>query len=76
MHELTRRVKTAEAKAQLSELVSRVAYGAEHFLSERHGKPVAGLVSAEDLAKLEDGSAKEELPGLVEIWGPDDGGRD
>jgi len=69
----TKVVRAAEAKAQLSELVSRVAYGGERFLIERHGKPVAALVSAEDLAKLENGAAKEEpkkgLLALVGIWG-------
>lgn len=67
---MTKRVKAAEAKAQLSELVSRVAYGGERFLIERHGKPVAALVSAEDLAKLENGAAKEEpKKGLLALVG-------
>ena len=43
----------ADAKKHLSELMSRVAYNQERFLILRHGKPMAALVSAEDLARLE-----------------------
>ena len=43
----------ADAKKHLSELMSRVAYNHERFLILRHGKPMAALVSAEDLARLE-----------------------
>src|SRR5947209_14982314 len=63
---MTKRVKAAEAKAHLSELVSRVAYGGERFLIERHGKPVAALVSAGDLAKLDEPTA-EPRRGLLAI---------
>ena len=33
--------------------MSRVAYNNERFLIERRGKPMAALVSAEDVARLE-----------------------
>ena len=42
-----------EVKAQLSEFIGRVAYGRERVLILRHGKPVAALVSVEDLRWLE-----------------------
>lgn len=66
---MSEKVSAAEAKAQLSTLVSRVAYGRERFLIERHGKPVAALVSAEDLAKLEHEPAepREVRRGLLAI---------
>lgn len=50
---MTRKVAAAEAKARLSELVSRVAHGGERIVIERHGKPVAALVSMADLGKID-----------------------
>ena len=50
---MSKNLSVADAKKHLSELMSRVAYNKERFLIERHGKPVAALVSVEDLAKLE-----------------------
>ena len=50
------RVGTHEAKTHLSEYVNRVRYGGERIVIERHGKPVAALVSTEDLARLEGSS--------------------
>ena len=43
----------ADAKKNLSELMSRAAYNNERFLIQRQGKPMAALVSIEDLAWLE-----------------------
>ena len=43
----------ADAKKNLSELMSRAAYNNERFLIQRRGKPMAALVSVEDLARLE-----------------------
>lgn len=53
---------TAEAKARLSELVNRVVYGDERVVIMRRGKPVAALVSVEDLHRL-------ESPAMVETKG-------
>ena len=50
---MTETVSVADAKKRLSELMSRVAYNRERFLVQRRGKPMAALVSAEDLALLE-----------------------
>ena len=50
---MSKNLSVADAKKHLSELMSRVAYNQERFLIERHGKPMAALVSAEDLARLE-----------------------
>ncbi len=50
---MSKKLSVADAKKHLSELMSRVAYNQERFLIERHGKPMAALVSAEDLARLE-----------------------
>jgi prevent-host-death family protein len=42
-----------EARNNLAEAINRVSYGGERVLFARRGKPVAALVSAEDLALLE-----------------------
>jgi antitoxin (DNA-binding transcriptional repressor) of toxin-antitoxin stability system len=49
---MTETVSMVLAKALLSELASRTAAG-ERFVILRRGKPVAGLVSAADVARLE-----------------------
>ena len=46
-------ISVADAKNHLSELMSRVFYKKERFLIERRGKPMAALVPAEDLVRLE-----------------------
>ncbi len=54
------RVGTHEAKTHLSEYINRVRYRGKRILIERHGKPVAALVSPEDLARLESSSESVE----------------
>ena len=46
-------ISVADAKKHLSELMSRVAYHKERFLIGRRSEPIATLVSADDLARLE-----------------------
>lgn len=50
---MTTRVGTQKAKTHLSEYLNRVAYAGERVVVERHGKPVAALVSVDDLVRLE-----------------------
>jgi prevent-host-death family protein len=50
---MVKRVSTAQAKAQLSALMAQVAYGGERIIIERRGKPLAALVSVDDLWRLE-----------------------
>jgi len=50
---MTSVLSVGDAKKRFSELMSRVTYGRERFLIRRRGKPMAALVSAEDLACLE-----------------------
>ena len=59
------RVSAAEAKAQLSELVSRVAYGHERVIIERRGKPLAALIGIEELERLEPPTPKH--PDLFDL---------
>lgn len=48
-----KRVSAAEAKAHLSELMAQVAYGGQRVIIERRGKPMAALVSIDELRRLE-----------------------
>ena len=50
---MTLTVDTSQMKAQFSEFIGRVAFGRERLLVLRRGKPVAALVSVEDLRRLE-----------------------
>ena len=43
----------AEAKNRFSDVLRRAEYGGERVVVERHGKPVAAIVSTEDLRRLE-----------------------
>lgn len=50
---MAKRIGLAEAKAKFSALVDDVLHHAEHYLIERRGKPVAALVSVDELHRLE-----------------------
>jgi prevent-host-death family protein len=58
----------AEAKATLSEAIREVKAGSPVLIT-RHGKPVAALVRAEDLATLERLRAAGPQQGLASIAG-------
>jgi prevent-host-death family protein len=45
-------IPVTQARAELSDLVNRVTYGGERIVLTRHGKAVAAIVSAADLARL------------------------
>lgn len=78
---MAERIGASEAKAHFSELLARVGFAGERFLVERRGKPLAALVGAEDLKRLEGegGSEVGQRPrgamALVGMWGDliDDG---
>jgi prevent-host-death family protein len=69
---MAKRVSAAQAKAQLSELVARVAHGGERYVIERRGRPLAALVSLGDLECVEQSSARADRPlgalALVGAW--------
>jgi prevent-host-death family protein len=71
---MTKRIDLSTAKAQFSAVVDSVLHDAEPYLIERRGKPVAALVSADDLERLEAtraGAAKRPLGALalLGLWG-------
>jgi prevent-host-death family protein len=47
------RFSTSEARSKLAEIINEVAYGGHRILLHRHGKDVAAVVPARDLALLE-----------------------
>jgi prevent-host-death family protein len=49
---MTREVAVTQARDELADLINHVAYGNERIVLTRHGKPVAALVSPDDLAWL------------------------
>ena len=44
----------AAAKSRFSELLHRAGNGKERFLIRKRGKPLAAIVSSDDLARLEE----------------------
>lgn len=50
---MAEQVPVTQARAQLSDLVNRVAYAGDRIELTRHGKVVAALVSAEDYNQLQ-----------------------
>jgi len=70
---VVKRVSAAQAKAQLSALAAEVAYGGQHVIIERRGKPLVALVSVQDLERLEQDRATSARPqgalALAGAWG-------
>ena len=59
-------VSIVEVKSRLSEIVAKSAYNQERYIITKRNKPVAALVSIEDLMILEQ---HQEKAGLAEIAG-------
>lgn len=57
----------AEARNNLAEAINRVSYGGERVLFARRGKPVAALISAEDLALLQGIEDAEDIRAAVKV---------
>jgi prevent-host-death family protein len=66
---MAKTVNVAEAKRDFSELMTRAAHKGERFIIARRGKPMAALVSMEDLRKLTPPSEKPRgLLAAVGAW--------
>lgn len=57
MYTLLMAVPLTEARARLGELVSQARHGHEPVTLTDHGKPVAAIIGAEELADLQDWAA-------------------
>lgn len=53
-------IPVTQARADLAELINRVVYGGERVVVTRHGRPLAALVSAADLERLENPSHEQD----------------
>jgi len=62
---MSKAFSTADIKARLSEMIGKVAHGRERLVVLRRGKPVAALVSVEDLRRLEALDAADAREGTI-----------
>ena len=70
---MTETLSVSEAKERLSEIVDRVAGNGDRFVIESQGRPVAAVVSAEELNGLgEEADRPEGLLGAVGILSEED----
>jgi prevent-host-death family protein len=61
-------VSVANAKSHLSELIARSSYAHERFIITKRDKPVAALVSLEDLQIIEQHEERQGLASIVGQW--------
>jgi prevent-host-death family protein len=57
----------AEARNNLADAINRVSYGGERVVFARRGKPVAALVSAEDLGLLQRIEDAEDIRAAAKV---------
>ena len=57
----------SEARAGISEILNRVAFGGERIVLERHGKHVAAIVPMSDLASLEAKTSPGRVPDRMPV---------
>ena len=62
------KVSVAAAKSHLSELIAKSAYSKEKFIITRRNKPIAALVSIEDLRVIEQAEQRKGLASLAGKW--------
>lgn len=55
------RLPVSQVRERFSEILSEVAYGHERIVLQRHGKDVAAVISAEDLARFEELEDRADL---------------
>ena len=61
-------VQIANAKSHFSELISKSAYQQERIIITKRDKPVAALVSIDDLHLLEQAEEKQGLAAVARKW--------
>jgi prevent-host-death family protein len=61
-------VSVANAKSHLSELIAKSSYGHERFVITRRNKPVAALVSLDDLQIIEQHEEQQGLIAIARQW--------
>ncbi|MCJ8502485.1 type II toxin-antitoxin system Phd/YefM family antitoxin [Desulfatitalea alkaliphila] len=62
------KISVTEARANLSAILSKCAYGNEQYVIMRRNKPVAALVSVDDLGIVEQHEERKGLASVVGKW--------
>ena len=66
---MSRNMGVAEIKKTFSAVISEVSLKGEHFVIEKKGKPMAALVSVQELKQIEGAKEKEKKKGLLAAIG-------
>jgi len=66
---MSKNIGVAEIKKSFSAVISEVSLKGEHFVIEKKGKPMAALVSVQELQRIEDSKEKEKKKGLLAAIG-------
>ncbi|MBA7674372.1 hypothetical protein ES703_82586 [subsurface metagenome] len=61
-------ISVAEAKSHFSEYISKVAYADKRIIITKRGKPIAALVSVEEIKKLKSSKEVKGLGEIIEKW--------
>lgn len=64
----TEQINTNQARKEFADNINRVAYGHERVTITRHGKPVAALISVDDLEFLEKLEHQLDKKAIQEAW--------
>lgn len=64
----TDQINTKQARKEFSDNINRVAYGHERLTITRHGKPVAAIISVDDLEFLEKLEHQLDKKAIQEAW--------
>ena len=59
------KISAADARKRFADIINRVAYGQESFVLTRRGKPLAAIVSMDDLMLLQE---IEEQMDIDDAW--------
>ena len=61
-------ISVAKAKSHISELIAKSQYSQQRFIITKRDKPVAALVSLDDLAILEQHEERQGLSAIAGQW--------
>jgi len=75
METITSTLSAKQLRESLADVLNRAKYGSERVLVTNHGKPVAVVVSVEDLEELETLELAADIQALREALAEDDGTR-
>lgn len=64
----TEKINTNQARKEFADNINRVAYGHERLTVTRHGKPVAAIISVDDLEFLEKLEYELDKKAIQEAW--------